>query len=717
MHAAVITVPAAFEIDQIDATRKAAEFAGLKHSPLLQEPVAAGLAYGFQDESDNVFWLVYDFGGGTFDAAVIQVRDGIIQVVNHKGDNYLGGQKIDWAIVEKKFIPALTQQYSLTDFRRGNKDWRRAIAQLKAEAENAKIKVCHTKEAKTFWIDDLCQDDSGQQIDFEFQLTPEDIQEIIRPFVKRSSSLSRQAIEEAELAPQDIDKILLVGGTSLTPWLQESLKKEFDIDLEFKVDPMTVVAQGAAIFAGTQKLEQPAAMTVPGVFNVQLEYEPIGSDIEPPVGGRVSHPGEKSLEGYTIELIELKSEWRSGKIALKDNGDFFTTLHAEKGRKCEYRIELCDLRGTVVQAAPDTFEYIVGMVITAPPLTHHIGVAMANNEADFFFEKGNPLPDRKRKVHRAAYFVHRGKADEKLKVPVIEGENKKRADRNSLIGALEVSAKNLTRDIPAGADVEITLSCDESRIIKVEVYVPILDEEYSTELNYQKVTEDFDKLDEDFQKEKKRLSEVRQKANSIDSLKADEALAEIDAQQMVEGAESLLRTCREGGGNIDEFRTQLLHLKNAVDTAEDAVEWPMLVEEAREAKEHTKQIVNEHGRSEDKAMLQKLESESPIQQAIDSGDIDILRRHTDEMHSLKYSIIVRQPSFWVGYLEYLEEQRSSMTDDAQASQLFSQGRRAINNNDLEGLQAAVRQLIGLLPRDMQEKAAGYGGTTISSESK
>lgn len=120
LHAAVVTVPAAFELPQCEATRRAAELAGLTVSPLLQEPVAAALAYGFQSASDKVFWLVYDFGGGTFDAAVIQVRDGVIQVVNHAGDNYLGGKNIDWDIVEKLLIPQLTQEQRLSDFNRTN---------------------------------------------------------------------------------------------------------------------------------------------------------------------------------------------------------------------------------------------------------------------------------------------------------------------------------------------------------------------------------------------------------------------------------------------------------------------------------------------------------------------------------------------------------------------------------------------------------------------
>lgn len=101
LEAAVITVPAAFEWPQSDATHRAAVLAGIRQAPLLQEPVAAALAYGFQAEDQRAMWLVFDFGGGTFDAAVMSVRDGVIQVVNHGGDNHLGGKVIDWAVVER----------------------------------------------------------------------------------------------------------------------------------------------------------------------------------------------------------------------------------------------------------------------------------------------------------------------------------------------------------------------------------------------------------------------------------------------------------------------------------------------------------------------------------------------------------------------------------------------------------------------------------------
>src|SRR6202049_2399486 len=120
IEAAVITVPAAFELHQCDATRKAAQIADFKESPLVQEPVAAALAYGFQTDAAKTYWLVYDFGGGTFDAAIIKAEEGTIHVVNHGGDNFLGGSDIDWALVEHVLAPRLLQEYQLTEFVRGN---------------------------------------------------------------------------------------------------------------------------------------------------------------------------------------------------------------------------------------------------------------------------------------------------------------------------------------------------------------------------------------------------------------------------------------------------------------------------------------------------------------------------------------------------------------------------------------------------------------------
>ena len=143
---AVITVPADFSPPQTEATSAAARLAGFDVSPLLQEPIAAAIAYGFdQQGTDRSRWLVYDLGGGTFDVALIEKRDGMLRWKGHGGDKYLGGKNIDRAIVEKILIPPCWNRPSSSrriypDFQT-NPKYRGALAKLKLEAEAAKIRL------------------------------------------------------------------------------------------------------------------------------------------------------------------------------------------------------------------------------------------------------------------------------------------------------------------------------------------------------------------------------------------------------------------------------------------------------------------------------------------------------------------------------------------------------------------------------------------------
>ena len=135
---AVITVPAAFGALQCEATARAAELAGLEEAPLLQEPIAAAIGYGARPGSTNQRWLVFDLGGGTFDVAVVSTREGRLNILEHRGNNLLGGKDIDRSIVEKIFLPALEASY---DLRASGPNGARSalISRLRIKAEEAKI--------------------------------------------------------------------------------------------------------------------------------------------------------------------------------------------------------------------------------------------------------------------------------------------------------------------------------------------------------------------------------------------------------------------------------------------------------------------------------------------------------------------------------------------------------------------------------------------------
>ena len=445
--AAVITVPADFDLPQNKATKQAAQLAGIKHAMLMTEPVAAAQAYSFESHDDKTFWLVYDFGGGTFDTSIIQVRDGLIQVVGHGGDNQLGGRNIDWAIVEQLFIPKLLKTHSLTDFKRGNPRWRGALPKLKIAAEEAKIRLSSSTSTSTeIWIGYLCNDDRGEPIEFEFELKRSDFEFVAAPIYRRTINCCKEVVAGQRLAPGDLGKLILVGEHSMTPFLRQMLadpKGGLGIPLEFSVDPETVVVRGAAIFAANQHLEpdDEAVATPPvGPFTVKLEYPAVTSDLDPEVAGTVIAAGGavNDFRGYMIEFHNrsIQPPWRSGKSGLGSNGNFLTNISAEKGQENVFEIEFFDPTGVRRVMTPSSFHIMVkSKAPVAKPASSHghsLGLALPNNEVALFYERGTPLPFQKRRDCKTEFTLRAGEKGSALRFAVVEGE-KSRANRNRLL--------------------------------------------------------------------------------------------------------------------------------------------------------------------------------------------------------------------------------------------------------------------------------------------
>jgi molecular chaperone DnaK len=720
ISAAVITVPAAFELPQCEATRRAGELAGLSLSPLLQEPVAAALAYGFQSAANKVFWLVYDFGGGTFDAAVIQVRDGVIQVVNHAGDNYLGGKNIDWDIVEKLFIPRLTAEHPLTDFNRGNPKWRGAIAKLKILAEKAKIDVSIKRQPAQIWFDSpICTDDKGNEVEFEYQLTPIDVQHLIEPWVTQSINICRRALQEKGLSGRDVEKVILVGGSSLFPWLQERLAADLGAKLDFSIDPITVVARGAAVFAGTQRLEPDQGSVAAGTYKIRLEYDAVGSEIDPTVCGRVTPPAGASIAGLSVEITESRSQWRSGTICLAANGTFMTEVHAEKGRKCEFQIVLMDSRGTRLPCSPDRIAYTVGMVITSPPLTHNLGVAEDMNKPHWLFKKGSPLPDRGTYTFLTTVALRKGMPvgeDNIIRIPVIEGTNGQKADRNHKIGVLEIlpTDPRVKRDVPLGSEVEVTIEIDQSRATKTTAYIPVLDDTFEEVFNPRYKTVQAAKLQQELKDELDRLEVLRGRATQVAGQAGEASLAHLESEQTVEQVKRTVAAAQGNQEALGEADKKLLDLRASIDMVETALEWPSLMKEASEQLEQARGTVEAHGNENERKRMDTLEVE--IDQAVKERQPEVLRAKLEGLRGLWLGILNHRPEYWIGWRDYLQERRGHMRDHAAADRLFAQAQRAIEAQDLEALKAAVHQLIRLLPQDEREAAQARGsfGGTITS---
>lgn len=703
--AAVITVPADFTAAQIAATNRAARQAGLEISPLLQEPVAAATAYHFQNSEDTekARWLVYDFGGGTFDAALIRRRDGMIHVENHGGDKYLGGKDLDAAIISSLLVPALLKQAKLQDFTPNNPRWRGAFAKLKKEAESAKIRLSRTT-SELIDIRGLCKDETGRDIDFEYELQRSELESLADPLIVKSINICKEVLTQARLGPGDIEKLILVGGPTLMPHIRERLADKSEglgIPLEFRVDPFTVVARGAAIFAATQPYMQAVPLRA-GEYQIELEYQAIGPDENPPLSGQVISEKSEIFRGFSIEFINRGASppWRSGKIGLSPEGKFMATLWAEKGSQNTFAIELTDPKGTLQLTMPSSFPYTVGGGIGPQILIHDIGVGLVDNSVITFFEKGEPLKARRRINLATAVDCRKGSTTDAIKVPVVEGEEN-RADRNDIVGSLVINGSELTRDLPAGSEIEVLIEIDESRRFKAKVFVPLLDEEFETEFIKTHQRASVDTLEADVQNEKRRLDQLRDKVARSSERRARELLQRVDSERLEADVDASLVAARGDQDAGDKCASRLHDLQVVLDEIEETLKWPEQVSEAEGRIEFATSIVQRHGSTEDKQHLQSLVRE--VRQAIAQSDAGLLQGRRDALASFAFSIWRETDEYLINALRWMEEDKALMRDQTEAARLLSDGVRAMNAGDSLGMRRALAGLRELLPVERQTR--------------
>ena len=238
---AIITVPAYFDDSQRKETKVAGEIAGLEVKRVLNEPTAAALAYGLNKKKDEKI-VVYDFGGGTFDISILEVSEDTIEVKATGGDTHLGGEDFD-----QKVMSWLVEQYQKEEGIDLAKD-PLALQRLKEAAEKAKIELSSSLETEIN-LPFITSDSSGPK-HLYFKMTRAQLESLVFEYIDKSMTLMEQTLKEAKVSVKDIDEIVLVGGQTRMPAIQEAAKKLFNKDPNRSINPDEVVALGAAIQGG-----------------------------------------------------------------------------------------------------------------------------------------------------------------------------------------------------------------------------------------------------------------------------------------------------------------------------------------------------------------------------------------------------------------------------------------------------------------------------------
>ena len=305
---AVITVPAYFNDAQRQATKDAGKIAGLEVKRIVNEPTAAALAYGFgKDSSKEEKIAVYDFGGGTFDISILELGDGVFEVKSTNGDTHLGGDNIDQVIIEW-LVADFKKQYGI-DLSQD----KMALQRLKEASEQAKI-VLSSSTSTTINLPFITADATGPK-HLQQELTRAKFEQMIEPLVEKTKVPCMNALRDAGLSASDIDEVVLVGGSTRIPMVQEAVKKLFGKEPHKGVNPDEVVAVGASIQGGILKGDVKDVLL--------LDVTPLSLGIE-------------TLGGVTTKLIERNTTLPTRKsqiFSTASDGQTAVSIHVLQGER------------------------------------------------------------------------------------------------------------------------------------------------------------------------------------------------------------------------------------------------------------------------------------------------------------------------------------------------------------------------------------------------
>jgi len=700
---AVITVPCNFEIVQCEATQRAAKIAGIKYAPLLQEPIAASIAYGFLEKMPKGYWIVFDLGGGTFDVAIMQAKGGRLTVVDHFGDNHLGGKDFDWKIVESVIHPVLSKEYNLPGLGR-TMEYRALNGALKAAAEDAKIELSQVEQTEITLDLEKSKDNDGNGININIPIKRTQLISLIEPYIDKTIELFEKVLKNQGLSSGDISQLILVGGPTQIPYVRERLKQAFNIPIEYKIDPITVVAQGAAIFAASQLIPDELTKRDYSKVSVKLAYNPMTTEIDPVVGGRffASKDENKLPEGMRVQINRASGDWESGMLEIKDNA-FFTNVNLRENKVNNFTLALFDKKGNKVPVEPDSFTITQGISVAEPPLIRSIGVELENGAFSKHLNKSEPLPARSKPfTYHTTRTVRPGETEDVLKIHLWEGESDI-ADRNRHLGTLQIKGADVTRTLPENSEVEIIISVDQSRTVTAEAFIPLLDKKIGGIVT-QKISPKLepDHIKADLCGEEKRLNKIRQEIAQAKDKTIEHKLTEADVIKGIEEIRTDVRAAEGGDADaVEKADRNLKDLKQKLDSIENMAKWPVALKEYNEIISDCDEIVASYGNNDDKDQIASLKKEA--EKAIESKDLSRITKLTEEIMSIRWAVLFRQPGFWVSAFQEVKKDPGSFTNKERAEELIDEGSAALQRQDLDSLKSIMFELWSLMPRDEQEK--------------
>lgn len=712
----VITVPAAFKTLQSEATNKAGKLAGFKNIILLQEPIAAAVAYGAKPDSKDKHWMVFDYGGGTLDVAIISTLDNRLTVENSEGDNYFGGSDIDRILFREVVLKKLKAEGYHVDelFDESTSSGKSLARKIQLDCERCKIELSN-KDTAILEIFDI-DDDEGEPIEFECEITRAELESLISDTIERSIVIAKKALAGADVKAEQLDKILLVGGSTFIPLVRQRLAEEFGVPLDSSLNPMTVVAAGAAIYASTSVIDVEEEVELTSASNaiINLTYDPISSEETVNIIGKVANISDVSIAKVKIDCAISKDFsgvcWTSGWMELLDQytGIFDVDVLLQKGILNHFRVSACDSTGTEIVIENPYFDIKHNETVlkmSAPPATMSIGVQIRDPKTGYdvlyhVIKKNSPLPaqdDRTFKLSRDIDPMH----DDCITIRIWEGENTQNPEANFPAGAITVQSSAMDRMIPKGTEIELTIVADENRNIRVSGYIPdfdfIIPEETLRAEAKVDLEERMDTVDKKIQQSEVSIQRLKDQGVDVSALEAelDQVKAGYDsAYGKVDSDEAAVNSYVEQFYDVESkiIREERKHQQQKNNSKNDDT-----VKQAREQ-------VENYGDEEAKAAWAELEeSYSLAETAEEKGFI------ANKMSNLGFQAMTTNYGWLKSFFSIVLSKPETKYTNAQKAEYWkSQAYLAMDSRNATQLRKAVFELLDLMTSSANQAVSAFG---------
>lgn len=703
----VITVPAMFKQNQIDATQRASELAGFKYCELLQEPIAASIAYGIKASVNSGHWLVFDFGGGTFDAALMHVDDGIMKVVDTEGDNHLGGKNIDSAIVDQLFIPEISKQCEISGILDDELSKKLLQDALKRYAEQAKIALS-SKGSWGHFLEDFGADDDGEEMQVDLTISLEQYEKVCGPLFQKAIDICKQLLERNKLTGSDLSSIVLVGGPTFSQTLRRMLKEQISIRIDTAVDPMTAVAKGAALFASTKNIPTDLQKRDTSKAQLTLKYPETTVETHENLGIRIDRNKSTANlpSSFSVEVIRADRGWSSGKVEMDGDAEIIEVV-LNDGKANQFDIKLFGSDGSIIPCEPSSITIIHGLKIANPTLPLSIGIEIYNTldgkQGVYAFkglEKNKSLPAKGKGIYKTAKDIRPGNSSDRFTVQFYDFEYEadgSRAIFNNPIGGTTVTGEQLPAMLPAQSEIELTLSIDASRRPSLSIYIPTLDEtiEVAFESSNQK-GEDASVLLEDIEDARSLAEKLEASDSSPDVAGLRSDLDEVE------------RLLNNRGKDFDvkiQARDKLKRVFIALDKIESTNKWPELEAELDSAMEYL--LVNDQRYGNEKSQQLVSDYQKRVRHAKSEKNYNAAKQLLEEIRAFSFALIGQDIGLWMSWIKEYDQdfESTAWTDKREARRVLNDAKSMIATNPSKSkVEEAVRTLWSLMPKEKREAA-------------